>query len=325
MGYARTRVTGEFSASDLLREAAERSMHITIETPAVIRVDAPMMRGTMITSEVQPGLEIACQDLIHLYDGSFEADVDRSLLCALLLKGESEPMLLPGRPAIEHIIGEAAMIGFSEPTSCRRHYHAGQRKRAFALTIKPTFFERFEETVSDSGLGDIRALIEPGGDAVVPQPATVLTTLADDMLHQSYGGHLGKLYHESLVLRFIVQASARLREHGRLCRSLGRRRAERLRDARDILEASLVAPPKLLDLAHMVGSNVTSLQAGFKQAFGTTIFGYVRARRLEMARVLINEHDLGIAEAGYKVGFTSPAAFTAAYRRYFGQPPSLGR
>jgi len=322
MKHASIRVDGEFSASELLREAADRAMHVAVEMPATIQVDAPMMRGTMVSSEVQPGLEITCQDLVHLYDGSFEAEVGRSLMCALLLEGESEPMLLPGRPAIEHVVGQALLIGFSAPTPCRRHYRAGRRKHAFALTIKPAFFERFEDSVSDCGLAEIRALIEPGGDAVVTQPGSILATLANDMFHQSYGGQLGRLYQESLVLRFVVEASARLREHGQLCRSLGRRRAERLRDARDILDASLIKPPKTLELAQMVGSNVTSLQAGFKQACGTTIFGYVRKRRLEMARILIGEHGLGIAEAGYKVGFTSAAAVTAAYRRHFGQAPT---
>ncbi|MFT3976919.1 MAG: AraC family transcriptional regulator [Sphingomonas bacterium] len=322
MGKALTRMNGEFSASDLVREAAARAMHIAIDMPAAVQVDAPMMRGTMIASEVQPGLEIACQDLVHLHGGSFGTEVDRSLLCALLVEGESEPMLLPGRPPIEHKVGEALLIGFGARTPCRRHYRAGQRKRAFALTIRPAFLERFEEDVSDAGLTEIRALIEPGGGAVVPQPAPVLAMLADDMLHQRYGGQLGRLYQESLVLRFVVEASARLRERGRLRHSLGRRGAGRISDARDILDASLIKPPKTLDLARMVGSNVTSLQAGFRQAFGTTIFGYVRTRRLEIARLLIGEQGLGVAEAGYKVGFTSAAAFTAAYRRHFGHAPT---
>ena len=325
MGHALIRVNGEVSASDLLREAAERSIHIDVALPAAIPVDAPMMRGVMIANEVQPGIEIAAQDLVHLYDGSFETEIDRSLMCALLVDGESEPMLLPGRPPIEHVVGKATLIGFGQPTPCRRHYRAGQRKRAFALTIRPAFFERFAESISDSGLTEIRALMTPGCVGVVPQPAAVLATLARDLFDQSYGAQLGQLYQESLVLRFIVEAGARLHEHGQLCRSLGRRRAERLRDARDILDGSLIEPPKTLDLARMVGSNVTSLQAAFREAFGTTIFGYVRGRRLEMARILINEHGLGIAEAGYKVGFTSAAAFTAAYRRHFGHPPSRGR
>lgn len=324
MGLAPARMTGEFSASDLLREAAAKAMHVAIELPTPTPIDAPMVRGMMIAHEVQPGLEIACQDLLHLCDGSFETEVDRSLVCALLVEGQSEPMLMPSRPPVEHVVGEAALIGFSGPTPCRRGYLAGQRKRAFALTIRPAFFERFEDSVSESGLAEIQALIEPGGERVVSQPAAILTTLASDMFRQSYDGPLGRLYQESLALRFVVEAGARMREHGRLRRALGSRRAERLREAKDILDASLITPPKMLDLAQKVGSNVTSLQAGFKQAFGTTVFGYVRERRLEMGRILINEHGLGVAEAGYKVGFTNAAAFTAAYRRRFGHSPTHG-
>jgi AraC-like DNA-binding protein len=321
MGLA-FRKTGEFSASDFLREAAERSMHVTVQHAAMTHVDAPMMRGTVVAEDIQPGLTVAAHDLVYLCDGSYEAEVERSLMCALLVEGETEPMLLPRRSPIEHVVGEVALIGFSAPTHCMRHYRTGQRNRAFALTIKPTFFERFEGDVSDAGLAAFRGLIDPGADEVIRQPPLVLAALAGELFHPSYGGELGRLYQESLALRFIVEASARMRDKACFGRLLGRRRAQRLRDARDILDNSLTHPPKTLDLARMVGTNVTSLQREFKQAFGTTIFGYIRARRLAMAHILIVEHGLGIAEAGYRVGFTNAAAFTAAYRRHFGHPPS---
>ncbi|MEM1140849.1 MAG: helix-turn-helix transcriptional regulator, partial [Pseudomonadota bacterium] len=57
--------------------------------------------------------------------------------------------------------------------------------------------------------------------------------------------------------------------------------------------------------------------------FGTTIFGYIREQRLEMARYLLLDHGLKVSEAGYRVGFSSPAAFSSAYRRRFGHPPSV--
>lgn len=40
-----------------------------------------------------------------------------------------------------------------------------------------------------------------------------------------------------------------------------------------------------------------------------------------MARVLLQDDGVSVAAAGYRVGFSSPAAFTAAYRRSFGHPP----
>jgi AraC-like DNA-binding protein len=60
-----------------------------------------------------------------------------------------------------------------------------------------------------------------------------------------------------------------------------------------MLDRSLSAPPKLLDIAREIGVNVTTLQANFKAAFGTTIFGYVRNQRLEIGRALILEHGWG--------------------------------
>ena len=140
-----------------------------------------------------------------------------------------------------------------------------------------------------------------------------------------YGGSLRSLFRESQALRFTLEVAALLQEEAQLIRKIGRRQYGRVRHARDLLDRSLVDPPKLLDLARELGVNVSTLQANFKAAFGTTIFGYVRSRRLEMARILIHDHGLGIAEAGYRVGFTNPAAFTVAYRRHYGHPPSAKR
>lgn len=39
--------------------------------------------------------------------------------------------------------------------------------------------------------------------------------------------------------------------------------------------------------------------------------------------MLIAEGGIPVAEAGYRVGFSNAAAFTAAYRRHFGAPPRM--
>lgn len=113
-----------------------------------------------------------------------------------------------------------------------------------------------------------------------------------------------------------------LAHKSRLVALIGKRHYDRIMEARDILDANLAKPPKTLELTKLVGVNLTTLHANFKTVFGTTIFGYVRAQRLEMARMLLIEHHLTVAEAGYRVGFASPSAFAVAYRRHFGNPPS---
>lgn len=318
-------IHGEFSPSDLLREAASRATDAVVRRDAFAPVENRMMSGMATVAEVQPGLFMSGREIEYLCDGAFEAEVERSMTCGILLSGETEPMEVPGYPAVGHELQRLTIVGFGEKLPWRRPYRRHQRNRAFGLTIRPEFFERFDGVVAEGGMGVLQRLLDPGFHVRHLPWSPVLVALAEDALEHPYSGALSDLFQESLALRFLVEMARLLDEEARLVGELGRRQYDRVRQAKEILDRQLVDPPKTLDLARQVGTNVASLQASFRKAYGTTLFGYVRGQRLSMARVLLTEHGLGVAEAGYKVGFTNASAFTAAYRRHFGHPPSGGR
>ena len=62
--------------------------------------------------------------------------------------------------------------------------------------------------MSNAGLAEIRALVDSGTSASAPQPGAILATLANDVFDPHYAGQLGRLYQESMALRFIVEANA---------------------------------------------------------------------------------------------------------------------
>lgn len=318
-------LTGDFSVSDLVREAAERSIAITrvVDPPPI--VDRASMTGTLIAEEVQTGLIMSAGDLTYTMDGRLSVEMERIIVCGILLAGAGEALEFAGFPPIRHELQRAVIYGCGETRSCARPWREGQHSRVFAVSIKPTFFERFAPLVRDDGLETLQRFIEPGVHTAMLPWSTQLVDLGNACLEEPYGGTLRSLFREAQALRFILEATALLQEEERMSRLIGRRQYERAREARERLDRALVEPPSLLELARDLAINVSTLQANFKAAFGTTVFGYVRRRRLDMARVLISELGLGIAEASYKVGFTNAAAFTAAYRKHFGHPPSADR
>lgn len=325
MGVAR--ISGAFGLADLLREAAQHSLDIAEQEPVAAQMHSPVMhspvmQGTMMAVQVQPGLLMSSSDVRYTDDGEFNSAIGRSMTCGLLLGGEVEPLVFSGHPPIHHSKNLMTVVGIGEPASWRRSYRKDQHSQSFGLMIRPCFFDRFEGSVLDQGLQAVSAMIEPGLHIRhLPRSAT-FDLLIKDVLQSAYAGSLQDMFHESIALRFVIAMAQAFGEEGRLVHEMGRRRYDQVRQARDILDASLVTPPRTLDLARQIGTNLAGLQADFKKAYGTTLFGHVRARRLDMARILIAEHGLGSAEAGYKVGFTNASAFTAAYRRYFGHPPS---
>ena len=315
-------ISGDFSLAEIVREAAARSIADTYVMSPDVQADNQSMTGTIIMEEVQPGLLISAHDLNYTADGAFSVEMEPSISCAVLLEGESQRMEIAGHPPIIAEPKTVAVLGHSETLLGSRLWCSGQRSRAFGVTLKPGFFDRFGTLIQGDGLSALRRFLEPGFHHHTLPWSPTIADLAERTLAEPYGGALRTLHRESQALRFTAGIAAMLNAEQEQVRIIGRRHYDRVCEARAILEESLTDPPKVLDLARRLGVNVTTLQANFKAAFGTTVFGFIRARRLEMARILIVEHGLRVAEAGFKVGFTNAAAFTAAYRRHFGHPPT---
>ncbi len=93
---------------------------------------------------------------------------------------------------------------------------------------------------------------------------------------------------------------------------------ERIYYARDILITNLLHPPTLLELARRVAINQRKLKQGFRQIFGTTVFGYLHDHRMEQAKQML-------AQVAHAVGYSHLSHFAAAFRKKFGVNPSAYR
>lgn len=52
----------------------------------------------------------------------------------------------------------------------------------------------------------------------------------------------------------------------------------------------------LIELSRLIGLNDYKLKKGFKEMFGTTVFGYLREKRLEKAFHLLQEGTMNVTE-----------------------------
>ena len=76
-----------------------------------------------------------------------------------------------------------------------------------------------------------------------------------------------------------------------------------------------------MELARQVGMCDYNLKRGFKEVLNTTVFGYLRDRRMERARQLLLEPWMTVAEAARTVGYDSHASFTTAFKKKYGTSP----
>jgi len=89
----------------------------------------------------------------------------------------------------------------------------------------------------------------------------------------------------------------------------------------DILHEEMADPPRLIELAHRVGTNQTRLGHEFQTHLGMSIFEYLREQRLVRAQELLASSDLLVQQIAHAVGFKRAGDFATAFRLRFGMTP----
>lgn len=112
------------------------------------------------------------------------------------------------------------------------------------------------------------------------------------------------------------------------CRAIAPQRQAQARD-----EAALAAAARILQtrcheahsiaqLSRAVHLNEFKLKRGFRERFGTTVFGFLRQQRMESARALLQNGSRSVIEVANAVGYSNPSHFARAFKDAFGLNPS---
>jgi AraC-like DNA-binding protein len=96
---------------------------------------------------------------------------------------------------------------------------------------------------------------------------------------------------------------------------------ERVADASRILREKYSSPPKLNDLAALVGCNAFYLSRIFSEEMGISIPQYLRQIRIERASQLLRSGEFNVTEAAFEVGYNSLSHFSKAFTEVTGCSP----
>jgi AraC family transcriptional regulator, transcriptional activator of the genes for pyochelin and ferripyochelin receptors len=148
------------------------------------------------------------------------------------------------------------------------------------------------------------------------------------VLHQvidcPFAGLIGQIYLEAKCLELIalrLEPTSAGEKELINSRSLKVAELDRIYHAKEILLRHYDHPPSLLELARQVDLNDYKLKTGFRQIFGTTVFGYLWAYRMEEARYLLYTSAITVQEVAFEVGYTCHGRFSAAFKKRFGMTP----
>ena len=94
-----------------------------------------------------------------------------------------------------------------------------------------------------------------------------------------------------------------------------------LNEIKSYLEQTFLQEHSLKAICMRFGINEFMLKNGFKQQFGTTVFDYLIARRLDHARELLLCADYSIQQISTLVGYKYANHFSTAFKNRFGATP----
>lgn len=169
-----------------------------------------------------------------------------------------------------------------------------------------------QEITSDSWISEVNVLT----------PA--MRAALEQIFQCPFHSETKQLYLESKCLELVAlkleQLKTRKPNQKRAC-YLCPEDIERIHFAKDILVEQSQHPPSLMALARQVSLNDYKLKVGFRQVFGTTVFGYLHQHRMEEAHRLLAEQQLNVKQVAQAVGYTNQSQFAAAFRKQFGINP----
>ncbi|NJO72554.1 MAG: helix-turn-helix transcriptional regulator [Leptolyngbyaceae cyanobacterium RM1_406_9] len=160
-------------------------------------------------------------------------------------------------------------------------------------------------------------------ESFYPFVTPAIRAIAQRIWDAPYRGELKRLYLQAKVMELLVIYLDLIADKPKQTRVPGLKpeMIARLHQAKEILTRQLAHPPSLSALARQVGMSDRTLQRGFREVFGTTVFGYLHTLRMEQAEQLLRNRQMRVSEVAHAVGYSHLGHFTEAFKRRFGITP----
>jgi AraC family transcriptional activator of pyochelin receptor len=185
----------------------------------------------------------------------------------------------------------------------------------FGIQFPRETFLRFTQNAND-GLKKFADQIMNGENALLSDqwgavdPA--IQQVIDQVIHNRYAGDLLRLFllSKSIEILVLCAESCLLAADKKETYLKTAADKEKIIAARDLVNQRVHCPPSLTEIATAVGLNEYKLKRGFKETFQTTVFGYLTAQRLLLAKRYLLDTDKTAAEIAFDLGYATPSTST---------------
>ena len=299
-------ITRESSSSLTLPSGSVTYKHIFLEKATLVQSDYTIHKDIIIRNK----LEVPCLEIDFSFSDTIHADEDPSKKRRMLHQTNYELLHLrscKGFATLEENIDYSTFEVHFSTEYLHQWYGSHQI---------------LDQLITKTRVG-------PSPLYRGPLPITIPTQTVMNDIHQCpFIGTTRKMYLEAKVQElFALQLDlCECMQHiGQKASSLSAYDIERIREAKEYIRDHINTPCSIIELAHKVGINDFKLKQGFKELFGTTVFGYLQEIRMKQARQHLQACSTSISEIAERLGYQNQSAFTSAFKKYFGYPPSTLR
>ncbi|MEL7332544.1 MAG: AraC family transcriptional regulator [Cyanobacteria bacterium J06560_2] len=285
-------------------------------------------QGTLHGIHLREGLDL----LIHDYQLNCDLTLDfHQIACqdslvnvSFCLSGQYKGTMPGFRQTLEIVGGQTSLTTVPEVTGTVS-VSKREKLRVVELVMAPTLAMELIE----NSLPAMPTAWQSALKAYASQPFCQTVTLSpkiakvlQDLLDCPYKDTLRQIYLEGKALELIALYFSRWSMAGSATDSyFNQRTIDSLHQARHLLFENMSTPPSLESLAKQIGMSERKLQQGFRQHFGTTVFGALRDYRMEQARQLLEKRRMSVEAIAHTVGISHRGHFAKVFKRKFGVTP----
>src|SRR6185312_1604720 len=165
-----------------------------------------------------------------------------------------------------------------------------------------------------------------GGTTLIMRvPDTLLKSVASE-LEVNPGSIGGRLFRESLGKALAARLLQRHNQRSLPMREVpGGFGSWKLKQVISYIEDNLESELSLAEIASVAGVSVSHLKTLFRQSTGMPVHQYVLRRRVERAKLLLQDRSLSIAQVAFAAGFAHQSHLARHMRKILGCTPAVVR
>ncbi|AYM99119.1 AraC family transcriptional regulator [Chryseobacterium sp. 3008163] len=96
-------------------------------------------------------------------------------------------------------------------------------------------------------------------------------------------------------------------------------------DIRNVVEQHYASPVSVSELAYLSGRSLSSFKRDFQNIYNVAPATWIREKRLEKAKDMLETTALSVSDICYSLGFENVSHFSRIYKEFHGQAPSISR